>query len=89
MAYYDAEQVLARMSAGDSVRLIREPANQYDPKAVAVYWQQHKLVFTPRLSNYAVGKMLEQGQTLEARIVLLEPRLMPYQGFEIEIEWVG
>ena len=36
--YHDGESVWPRLSAGDSLELLREPANRYDRRAVAVYW---------------------------------------------------
>ena len=52
--YHDGETVWPRLSAGDSLQLLREPANPYDRRAVAVYWGESKLGYVPRAANTAV-----------------------------------
>jgi len=89
LAYYDAARVLAQMAPDDPLRLVREPDNPHDPRAVALYWQEHKLGFIPRLSNLALAQMLDRNERLEACIAALDPRLLPYRGIEVAVEWLG
>lgn len=89
LAYYAAERLQHRLAEGDALRLVREPDNPYDPRAVAVHWQGHKLGFIPRISNLALAQLLDRGERLEARLAALAPRLLPYRGIEVAVEWVG
>ena len=57
--YHDGETVWPRLSAGDSLQLLREPANPYDRRAVAVYWGESKLGYVPRAAN--TGRLPDDG----------------------------
>lgn len=67
-AYYRGESLWPYLHAGDPLQLVREPANPYDRRAVAVYWRRHKLGFVPRAANTAVSQMLDRGIPMRAQI---------------------
>lgn len=87
MAYYDAESVIDQLSFDDDVHLRRESGNIHDYKAVAVYWGKAKLGYVPRISNFALAKMLDDGEKVTAIIAEIDPKRLPYAGIEIEITW--
>lgn len=89
MAYYDAEKVVDQISYDDPVHLKREPGNPHDRAAVEVFWEEYKLGYVPRLSNFALAKMLDNGETVTACIAGINARKLPYSGLEIEIVWEG
>ncbi|HOT13998.1 MAG TPA: HIRAN domain-containing protein [Bacteroidales bacterium] len=68
--YYDGPIVFNELKIGTELRLVAEPDNRYDPKAVALYFGEHKLGFVPRGENSPISKLLEQGyaEIFETRI---------------------
>lgn len=89
MAYYQAKSAIEQLSYDDPVQLKREPGNPYDSKAIEVYWAQYKLGYIPRINNFALAKLLDQGETISACIAEIDPQRLPYGGLEIEITWEG
>ncbi len=73
------------MSEGDSLVLVREPANEHDPNAVRVDWRDHTLGYLPRSENADVARQLDRGQPLRARIVRLTRYRNHHRKLEIEI----
>lgn len=53
--HYAGEKVFSRLREGMPLRLLREPENRYDKRAVAVYCGDAKLGFVPRIDNAAVS----------------------------------
>jgi hypothetical protein len=83
---YHAGKVLwEQMKVGDPLTLVREPDNAYDPRAVRVEWQGHKLGYVPRKENEAVARQLDRGNKLEARIVQLRKHRDPWKRVEFEV----
>ena len=83
--YHDGETVWPRLSAGDSLQLLREPANPYDRRAVAVYWGESKLGYVPRAANTAVSQMMDRGENLAARVKRLRDSRDPWKRVEFSI----
>ena len=83
--YHDGESVWSRLSAGDSLELLREPANPYDRRAVAVYWGESKLGYVPQAANTACSQMLDRGERLTARIKRLRESPDPWKRVELSI----
>jgi hypothetical protein len=57
--YYHGKKVLPLMKAGDTLDLVREPNNPYDPQAIAIYWQGQKLGYVAMESNEGVAMILD------------------------------
>ena len=83
--YHHGETVWPRLSAGDSLRLLREPDNPYDRRAVAVYWGTSKLGYVPRAANTAVSQMMDRGERLAARVKRLRESRDPWKRVEFSI----
>lgn len=83
--YHEGKALWDRMKIGDALTLVREPDNAYDPRAVRVEWQGHKLGYVPRKENEAVARQLDRGNRLEARIVQLRKHRDPWKRIEFEI----
>ncbi len=68
--YYDGAAALQEMDAGMRCHLELEPDNGYDPRAVAVYFDDFKLGFIPRCENRIFYKLIKtgHGKSIEARI---------------------
>ena len=83
--YYDARQVWDTMQVGDTLELVREPANPYDANAVRVEWRGHKLGYVPRADNRAVALHMDRGGNVEARISRLREHRNPRLRIEFEV----
>lgn len=83
--FHEGKALWAQMKVGDVLTLVREPDNAYDPRAVRVEWQGHKLGYVPRRENEAVARQLDRGNKLEARIVQLRKHRDPWKRIEFEV----
>lgn len=54
--YHQGERLWPYFRAGDALTLVREPANPYDPKAIHIEWQGHKLGYVPQRENTAASR---------------------------------
>ncbi len=59
--FYDGPVAFKNLEIGSQLKLIYEPENNYDPKAVAIYSEDFKLGYIPRSDNSFVSKLLEMG----------------------------
>lgn len=83
--FHALKHLYPRLRPGDALDLVREPDNRYDPLAVRVEWQGHKLGYVPRKENRAVATALDQGERLQARISRLSQDRDPWQRLEFEV----
>ena len=70
---------------GDTLSLVREPANAYDPRAVRVEWRGRKLGYVPRRDNAALAWGLDRGAALRARVSRLAQHPNPARRIEFEV----
>jgi len=66
------------------LRLVREPANPHDKRAVAVYIGLHKLGYLPRVGNTA-AYLMDGGHTLFACITRLRESRNPWGWVKMEV----
>lgn len=59
--YWDGVEAFEKLKIGLKLRFEREPDNKYDPKAVAIYFEEYKLGYIPRANNSEIAKLCEQG----------------------------
>ncbi len=83
--YHAGKTLWPQMQVGDALTLVREPDNRYDAKAVRVEWHGHKIGYVPRRENADVARLLDAGQTLDARIVRLAEVRDPWSRVRFEI----
>jgi hypothetical protein len=83
--FHEGRRLWPELKVGDSLQLVREPDNPYDPRAIRVEWQGHKLGYVPRVENEAVARQLDLGNRLEARITKLTRHRDPWKRIEFEI----
>lgn len=76
--YHHGERLWPYFRAGDALTLVREPMNPYDPNAVRIEWQHHKLGYVPRRENTAISQMLDRGERLAAAIEQLSAGPSPW-----------
>lgn len=83
--YYEGKRLWSEMKVGDTLQLVREPGNAYDPNAVRVEWQGRKLGYVPRADNEALARFMDRGSKAEARITRLKKSRNPWQRMEFEV----
>ena len=72
-----AETVRGALEPGAPLRLVREPDNDYDGRAVAVWTPDgHKLGYVPRIDNKPLARLMDAGIMPVARVASLG-RLRP------------
>jgi len=84
--YHQGRRLWYRLRVGQPLRLQREPRNRFDQRAVALYWCEHKLGYLPRTENRVVASLLDQGQTLSARILRLRASDDPWRRVKVAVE---
>lgn len=92
--HYDGEEVFPMMRIGQPVHLVREPKNEHDSNAIAVYWatpngeQDYKIGFVPRTSNGALALIMDERGSLglAASIVKRQVDSNPWKRLAIKIE---
>jgi hypothetical protein len=70
--YYDGKTLWDRMKAGDSLTLVREPANPHDSNAIRLEWQGHMVGYVPRRDNADLARQMDLGARAQARITALD-----------------
>lgn len=61
LQYYAGPELFETMEIGEGLDLVREPDNQFDRSAIALYYQGHKIGFIPRRYNRVISNMLDSG----------------------------
>ncbi len=83
--YHEAAGLWHLLRTGDSLELVREPDNSYDPRAIRVHWRGRMLGYVPRRENDAMAWAMDRGETLHARISRLEQRRSAARRLEFEV----
>jgi len=68
--FADGLMVFDQLKVGMSLKLVREPDNNYDKNAIAIFYGEHKLGYVPRIDNKELSKFLDMGwaETFDCRI---------------------
>ena len=54
------EAVVKALQPGTELLLVREPTNQFDPMAVAVYVDRRRIGYIPRKQNKVLAQFIDQ-----------------------------
>ena len=71
---------------GQTLRAVRELDNAYDAHGIALYAGADKLGYVPRRNNRLVSYLLDEGRSVQVRVLAVEPE-QPWEGVRIEITW--
>lgn len=86
-AYHAGPTLEAAFAAGQPLTPVRELDNPYDPRAVRLDWQGHKIGYVPRAHNATIAAALDDGLPLRAHIAAVTGRYgEPWQRLEFSIE---
>ncbi|MBR5396331.1 MAG: HIRAN domain-containing protein [Bacteroidales bacterium] len=78
-------EAFRHLKIGTELELVREADNQFDPYAVAIYYEDYKLGYIPRGSNHDISKYLDMGleDIYEVRVTRITPDIHPEQQVEV------
>lgn len=68
-----AAEHVDELVGGDSLDLVREPANPHDAAAIRIEWAGRKIGYVPRRSNARLARLLDRGVALDARLTRVTP----------------
>jgi len=83
--YHTGQALFPMMQVGDRLRLVREPDNLYDPKAVRVEWHGVMIGYAPRADNVDLARLMDRGVRVEGRIVHLQRSRNPWKRVLFEV----
>lgn len=66
----DIAEIEPHLTADTRLKLQREPSNEYDPLAIAIYdSNNYHLGYIPKTKNEVLAKLLDAGKSLSAKLV--------------------
>jgi len=84
--YYEGPTLINQMKEGDMLELVREPDSEYDPCAIALHWNNHKIGFIPAEDNEMLSKLLDIGiPEFIAEITFLQKEAAAWENVSIAI----
>jgi hypothetical protein len=87
--FYAGTELLPLMKENDIIELKREPENEHDSFAVALYWQQEKIGFLPAAANQTIARLIDaQALSLLAKITHLRNDVQPWESVAVAIYFV-
>jgi len=86
--FHRGDAVWTSLQVGLTLDLRREPSNEHDVNAVAVYFNEERLGYVPRGENQVVAQMLDRGELLQASIIRLAEEEDPWERIRIRISLV-
>lgn len=88
--FHEYKQCLNDITEGDTLKLVPEPANKFDPNAVAIYFdngaKQSMLGYVPKRFSSEVSAMIEVGQNLECILTKFNRTATPWDMFSVTIK---
>lgn len=71
--YYGGQGLEGQMMPGTPLSLVRETANPYDDRAIAVWCMGEKIGYIPRKDNPVLASMMDQGLPLSGTLESVTP----------------
>ncbi len=85
-AYYNGPLLLKKMKVGALLELVREPENEFDNFAIAIYYQGKKIGFVPAESNEILAKILDANLLkLQAEITHVSTKAQSWENTAVAI----
>ncbi len=86
--YHDGPQVLPSLSEGQELRLVNEPENPHDDKAVRLEYAGHHLGYVPRTRNRPIFRLVAQDAPLRVVAVHVNQDREPWFAVWVRITMV-
>ncbi len=75
----------AALAVPQSLDLLKEPDNEFDRRAVAVYADGIKVGYLPREDNLILEKLIRRGLPVTCRLVGVQPAEETYRSLSVEV----
>ena len=83
--YYSGTEIEHRFSVNDKLELVREPANRFDERAVAIHFKGIKIGFIPMIDNSVLTNMIDQKIPLTAKIKAINKKNPTWERVEVSV----
>jgi len=84
--FYQGPKIIDQINQNGLVHLVREPDNEYDLNAIAVYFENQKIGFVPAESNEVLRRILDAKLLdLQAEITKIEPDAQTWEQISVAI----
>jgi hypothetical protein len=83
--FYDGPEALSLLEPDMPLQLNREPHNPYDKNAIQVLSGEARLGYIPRSENKTIAGLMDQGKTIEAVILEINPDSFPGGSVKAEV----
>lgn len=84
--FYEGLNLLDTMHEGDLLEMVREDDNEYDPKAIALYFNKSKIGFIPKEDNDILSKLMDADVVkLQAEIAHLNKEAQAWENVHIGV----
>jgi hypothetical protein len=84
-AYHEGPALRDQLQVGDRLEVRPEFDNPHDKNAVALHHHGRHLGYVPRNENRHIARLLQQGASLESRIVRIHPEHDAWNQVRVEI----
>lgn len=51
------------------LRMVRQPQNEHDENAIAIYYEEHRIGYMPQELNLVISRLMDAGKEFYARVV--------------------
>jgi len=84
--FHSMPTIIKDIEVGESLTLIPEPANKYDPNAVRIMRSEIFCGYVPKKFSSEVASMLEVGVSLSCTVSAVNPSAKPWEMCEVVIK---
>ncbi|PSR02130.1 MAG: hypothetical protein BRD50_07615 [Bacteroidetes bacterium SW_11_45_7] len=74
-----------KITKGDPLRLVREPENPYDNRAIAIYWRHVRVGYIRMVDNRVLTSMMDQQMPLLARVKEIDLQAPTWERLTVEV----
>ncbi len=54
------------------LRMVRQPQNEYDENAIAIYYEEYRIGYVPQELNLVISRLMDAGKEFYVRVVLVK-----------------
>lgn len=83
--YHDAPKLAEHLRPGVQLKLVREPDNEYDPKAVRVMYGENKIGYLPRQYANSFAKQIDRGDVIDVSVFRHSPHNDDFEKIQLEL----
>ena len=70
----EIETLAPQINPGTLLRMVRQPANEYDDRAIALFLDQTRIGYVPQHLNLIISRLMDAGKEFYAKVTARETR---------------